>query len=446
MKSISKRIKKAYPGIAVFLIMMMLYGCANPFAQAEPENTSKVEEQVTSRPEDHVISLADSMDEQAIIVSVNTIESRMQFYNLDVGRTYSLSYNGLTNVKNRFGEALVAGQLKEGDIARVTFMKDSRLVKSVTLLESEELSLLTEDAPLNLVAFTGVIDEEQYKVNENIPFLSDGKIITYEELNPIDRIKLNIIDKEIKSVTVEKGHGYVRLQGHEPFIDGWVEVGNVIAPVEAEMLMSVPEGNYELYISKDNVQGTEKVAVNRDKETLVDLSKLDTEQIQKTGKVFFTISPGSAKLYIDGEEKDYSEEIELTYGIHQMIARAPGYKGLTQYFKVGQDMANLNVELTKGEDDDEEEEIISANTAKTATSPSEHRVYIDSPSGSELYLNGSSVGIIPPSFAKKEGALVISIRQEGRQPRSYTLQIDDSDKDMTYSFSELPESTASIYE
>ena len=40
-------------------------------------------------------------------------------------------------------------------------------------------------------------------------------------------------------------------------------------------------------------------------------------------------------------------------------------------------------------------------------------------------------------FAKKEGTYVVSLRRDGYQTRSYTLQIDTSEKDVRYSFSDL---------
>ena len=66
-------------------------------------------------------------------------------------------------------------------------------------------------------------------------------------------------------------------------------------------------------------------------------------------------------------------------------------------------------------------------------------MYIDAPVGAELYLDGSYVGIVPVNFEKKAGTYIVSLRRDGYQTRSYTLQVDDSQKDVTYSFSELLE-------
>lgn len=423
-----------------FLLLLFfcsfLYGCDGcGEEQSEPE-TEEVLIQSTYQEK-----LADSMDE-AILISVSEEKKQIRLYNLVLGRTYTLDYNGATGMKNRFGDELVAGQLSEGDMVRVTFLKDEKLAKSIQLLDRVTTYEGISDFTINKVACTMSFGGNLYNLHENMPVLSAGRQITLEEINPADTLKIVAEDHQIYGITVEQGHGYVRLSGHEAFVGGWIEIGQaVITEVTDEMLLVVPEGVYTLYISKDGVAGSREISVVRDEETQVDVSELQTEKIKKTGKIIFTISPTTAELYIDGKETDYSGEVELDYGIHQMKVKAEGYSTLVQYVKVGEAFANLNIELEKSdgsEEDGDEEETVSANSASTATT-SGYRVYIDAPVGAELYLDGSYVGIVPVNFEKKAGTYIVSLRRDGYQTRSYTLQVDDSQKDVTYSFSELLE-------
>jgi hypothetical protein len=55
----------------------------------------------------------------------------------------------------------------------------------------------------------------------------------------------------------------------------------------------------------------------------------------------------------------------------------------------------------------------------------------------EVYLDGNYIGITPTSFDKVAGSYVISLRKTGYQTRSYTLQIDNEEKDLNYTFSDL---------
>jgi hypothetical protein len=68
-------------------------------------------------------------------------------------------------------------------------------------------------------------------------------------------------------------------------------------------------------------------------------------------------------------------------------------------------------------------------------------VYIDAPEGAEVYLDGNYVGISPCSFKKSSGSHVITLRKSGYETRSYTVQVDDEEKDTSYSFTDLEKSS-----
>ena len=428
--------KKAKRTGFFFLLLagFLLIGCGN--SQPEQQQEEEIVEQIVYRQ-----ALADSLDE-AVIVSIDQEKSSIRFYNLTLGRTYVLTYNGATGMKNKFGDELVVGQLSEGDMVRVTFLKEEKLAKSIQLLDDVEINLVDSDFEINKAARTMTFDGEQYSLHKNVALLSMGDQIQIEEINPVDGLKVITRDHEVCAIAVATGHGYVRLTGHDAFVDGWIEVGqSYVSKVTEEMLIPVQEGDYLLYISKDGVAGSKEITVVRDEETLVDISELQTELTKKMGKIIFTITPASAKLTIDGEEVDYSTEVELEYGIHQIKVSAEGYSTLSQYIKVGEPLANINLKLKEPDESDEKEEekeenpSVSSNTI--ISSPSDYRVYIDAPRGAEMYLNGRYVGTIPLNFAKEPGTYIISLRKTGYQTRSYTLQIDDSEKDVSYSFSEL---------
>lgn len=392
-------------------------------------------------------TLADSMDE-AVIMSVDEEKNFIQFYNLTIGRTYTLSYDGTTGMKNKFGDEMVAGQFASGDMVRVTFIKDEKRAKSLQLLDDVSVSRIDSGYEINKAAYTMSFGGDQYALHKNAVVLFKGKQIQMEEINPVDGLKIIARDHEVYAITVETGHGYVRLTGHESFVGGFIEIGQtVIREVTDEMLIVVPEGEYSLYISNNGVAGSKDISVVSDEETLVDVSELQTEKIKKTGKIIFTITPATAKLYVDGNETDYSGEVELDYGIHQISVKEEGYSTLTQYIKVREPMSNLNIALEESDGSEEEEDeddnkteekkpAVSSNSTNTAGA-SDYRVYIDAPVGAELYLNGSYVGVVPANFPKQAGTYIISLRRDGYQTRSYTLQIDSSNKDISYSFSEL---------
>ena len=65
-------------------------------------------------------------------------------------------------------------------------------------------------------------------------------------------------------------------------------------------------------------------------------------------------------------------------------------------------------------------------------------MYVESPEGAEVFVDGIYVGIAPISFIKPEkGSHVITLSRNGYVTKSYTVSVADDDRDVTLSFSEL---------
>lgn len=468
--------------------MLLLCGCGREEVTEEPPKSAEYVKPV------YMEQKADSLDEEAVLVSIDEDKKEIRFYNMTAGRIYTLVYDNTTRFSNRFGDELVTGQLSPGDMAVITFIKDKKQLKTFRL--SEDISIIDAagDFSINTAAMTMTIGTEEYEFAKTAAAFSSGEKIELSEIHPIDQLRVAQKDHVIRALTVSRGHGYVRLVGADAFVGGWVEVGSVVSPVTGEDLLTVPTGAYDLYISKDGVAGEIPVTVEKDTEAQADVSGLQTDQIKKTGKIVFTITPSGAKLSVDGEETDYTKPVELDCGIHQIRIKATGYKTLTQYIKVGETPSTINVDLEISDGKEEEDSDDSrknpsqastgistgsssgsspvttgvstgsdtntsntTNTTKpntagtgntngtatgtetpgTVSSASEYRVYIDAPVYAELYVDGAYVGIVPTSFEKKKGTYIVSLRRDGYANRSYTIQVDDSEQDVSYSFSDL---------
>lgn len=389
---------------------------------------------------------ADSLD-RAVVLKIDEDNTQVTFKNLSTGRNYTLTYDRTTSIKDRYDEEIVPGQLKTGTVVHVTFLKGKKLARKILTDSSCTNTEAANNFSINSASGIMVISEKQYKLADNFAVISNSREIDLMEIDSADVLSVNAEERTVYSIVVEKGHGYVRLLNDEYFIGGFVEIGqSIIKPITESMLLVVPEGTYTLLVSNDGYGGEKEIVVERDKELLVDLSGLKGTQEKKLGKIVFTISPSNATLYIDGKEVDYSQPVELEYGIHRMVLKAEGYSTLSQYIKVGQASANIDVVMQQGESTTEEtptDTSVSGNTVTTGNSAdssnplSEFSIYVDAPEGAELYLDGSYVGIVPVKFTKVSGSHTISLRKNGYQAKSYTLQIDSTSKDVTYSFSEL---------
>lgn len=410
----------------------------------------------------------DSMD-TAVVVSVSEEQGRITLLNRIVNKNYTLSYDGTTVITDKYGEALSAAQLAPGDIVDVCFQhrpkKCVSITRSPSAWEADVTAGFTVNQTRGQISFNG----ELYTLAERMVLLSGGEEIELTDLNERDVLSVKGIDNTVYSILVEKGHGYLRLTGTEYFVDGFVEVGQqMVQRITEDMLLTVPEGEYTVVVRNGVHGGSKKTTIYRDEETVLDVSDLKGEEV-KTGNVFFTLTPADANVYIDGEKIDTSAYVTLEYGIHQMIVKAEGYETISQYLKVGQENANLNVEMepdgdaessgqTAGEsgtdmEEEEEPESVSGEApdetdnsmtgSEVTAGDGTWHVKVNAPEEAEVYVDGNYVGLAPVSFPKVAGSHVISLRRNGYQTRSYTIQVDEEEKDMELSFSELVKKTDS---
>jgi hypothetical protein len=435
-----------------------------------------------------------------ILVSKDDENKTLTFYNLDVERNYTLEYDGTTCFYDKYGNTLSLDQIEPGDIVDVKFIKEKKRLSEVRLSKDSWTIKETDRYSMDEIKKEVTIGEDVYKVASDCVYFSEGSRITESDIISTDKLTFKGIGNKVYSVSVEKGHGYLRLTGHQGFIDGWIEIGySVIQKVTEDMLITVPEGKYQVIISAAGTTAEKSVVINRNSESSLDFSDVVFAK-PKTGTVLFSVNPNTAKLYIDGEQKSASESIELTYGLHQLICKAEGYTTITQYLNVGQPTAGIDITLEKidseseSDKDSSKEETASNNTSTQSTESSSssqgtgqssqssqsssqstgnngntestsssgqtaesgtgstdssnasattdvtttyYKVYIDSPAGAEVYLDGAYVGIAPCSFKKASGLHIVTLSKTGYVTRSYTISVDTDDKDVSFSFADL---------
>lgn len=416
---------------------------------SEPAVSGSEEETQTRVDTGFVVTTPDSYDsaDTPILISKDLNENTVTFLNLDLGKKYTLSFDGTTKFYNKYGESIALDQIDVGDIVDVTFLKSRKHLTAMTLSSDAWHYDNVEKYEFNTVKKEVSIGDEIYKLSENTQYLSEGRSIEEMDLNAADILSFQGIDNTVLSVTVEKGHGYLRLANSESFIGGWIEIGQAqIQRITEDMLLVVPEGSYQVNISYKGSGGVKSVIINRDEETTLDIGDLEVEE-PRTGTVLFSLNPSNAELYVDGTQVDASQPIILEYGIHQLIARADGYQSLTQYLRVGDESAGINIVLDKENNTDDTASSSASDSSGSSTSGTVdtttdyYKVYIDAPEGAEVYLDGSYVGISPCSFKKTSGSHVVTLRKTGYATRSYTIQIDEEEKDISYSFADLETST-----
>lgn len=471
---------------------VMLTGCAqnaNTFtALMTNEGQGSLEEVQSAESETTINELNRSgiydSEDAAVVVKKDLEAGTVQFQNITSSRRYTLNYDGTTAVYDKNDQALSMEQLKEGSVVTVRFYKPRKALAYVKENPNCVSYNNVRNYSMDLRKGTITIGNELYNISSHVVVASGGRETDMMEVNQMDVLSVWGYKNMIYGINVEKGHGYLRLQNEDYFVNGWIDIGDsVIRKVAQDMLLVVPEGTHTVTVSNKGSSATQEITFARNEEMAWDLGDVEITVVQK-GTVIFTLTPVMAKVFIDGREVNVSKPVEIEYGLHQMRITADGYDTVAQYIRVAEPSANVAVELEKSEeetteqtsetsseqaskepsveeadkqDDSEEEEETSKKyqsksaddseeemseedkKSSVASSTGKYKVYIDAPDGVEAYLDGNYIGITPVSFNKTAGNYVVTLRKSGYQTRSYTLQIDEEEKDVNYSFTDLVE-------
>ena len=389
----------------------------------------------------------DSAD-TAVIRELDMEQRKITFMNIETGKYYTLDYDGATLIADKYGNGMSMSQMHDGDIVDVTFLRSRKKLSSIKLSDSAWVMENVEKYSFDVLEKSAEVGSGIYSLRNNLVVSSEGKDAQLEDIIRGDVVSVSGVGNSVYSVVVEEGHGYLRLSANDYLKGGWIEVGQaVIQQITEDMLLVVPEGSYNVHLTANGIDEVRQVTVYRNQELTLDVSGLEPEA-PKVGKIVFAISPSNASVLIDGEQVDISGPVEVEYGVHQLMVRADGYETVTQYIRVGQELASISITLEEEEpgtaqkDDDAADSSVSGNGSEISSSDlSSYKVYIQSPEDVEVYWDGVYKGLAPVSFKKESGIHTVTLRKPGYVTKSYTVQIDEEENDVTYSFSSLIKET-----
>lgn len=480
----------------IIIVIVTVLGIYYISKEYEKQQAAKKAEQIQSaapgeREKDPVSSDDLVYQTIAMLVGKNEEEHKLKLMSVESDKLFELEYKGSTPIYGKHGNYLTLAEVPLGEILDVTYSIHSRELYELRI--SGEAWTFTDVTKFDINPEEGRMDiaGSTYKLPKTAIVSYRNELATFMDVTNVDTLTVKGYGRKVCSVIVDRGHGYLRLLNDSYFEGGWIEIGQeIIRTVKEEMLIPVPEGNYHVRLTNRGYAAEEDVVIERDKESEIDLSKVDIKEVA-VGHVSFTIVPDYAQLFVDGVMTDFEERVPLEYGIHRVHAELAGYESVDTNIRVSDKFANVDISLERSENDTS-----SSSTAKTAATESEtsanasadsttaaaasttaiadtsgrtaaatanltttsastsvtasydttsadvisstRKMYIESPEGAEVYIDGIYTGIVPVSFAKPErGSHVITLSRNGYVTKSYTIAVSDDDRDVTLSFSEL---------
>lgn len=389
-----------------------------------------------------------------VLIGKNPDEKKLTVRHLGEIDDFDLSYDQTVPFSNKYGDVITASELLNGEILNIIYSKHSKKVLNVQISDStwsmSDISDYTIDDNRKIITIMG----DNYQYGSDIAIYSNDEPARLMDITDMDTLTFKGYNRRVCSMIVNEGHGYLRIKNDAYFVGGFIEVGQkIIKPITEDMLLTVPEGRYKVRVTNRGYAGEENVIIERDKETVLDLAEIEVEEVA-IGHVQFEITPDFAQLYIDGEITDYEERVPLEFGVHNIRVKAAGYETVETNIKVGDNYANVAIdldELPEGEEEEEEEDEkdqndveapadttdSSTDSSAAATISGTKKIYVESPGGAEVYLDGNYIGVAPVSTGKVTGSHSITLSQTGYQTKSYTIYVENDSNDVTLSFSEL---------
>ena len=418
----------------------------------------------------------------AAIRAVDVDNKEIRFRNHSTGKTYTLSYDNTSMMFDIYGRALSPRLLEVGQIVEVTFLKSTKHITTLDVSREAWTIASTRDHDLVRNDGTAVVKGDVYKIDPRTLIIAEDKLALAEDILSTDTVTVSGIGKDIYSVVVQSGHGYVSLSSetveNQSLVGAWLELDNeVIHKISPNMLLSAPEGDYNLQILGNGANYQSEVSINRNQETVIDTSNVTISR-PKEGLVTFDIDPDTADVFVDGTRMLTGVPQTIQYGYHNLKIIADGYVTQTKYLKVGTPKSVISITLEKEESAEEASSatasislphkessdasskastkekdknksssasssasrVISSNSSGKSTVDTGnkviegYRIYVDEPNGAELYFDGNYIGLIPCSIAKISGNHEIIIKKAGYETKSYRINIDRQETNLKYEF------------
>jgi hypothetical protein len=401
----------------------------------------------------------------AIIVGKDINSGKYTLRGISDGQDINLSFIDSSISLDKYGKNVTAEKLKVGEMVEATYNKETSEIISLQIWDKawryqgiSNWGLDGEDGSIRIA-------DKYYQYADYLLITRDGEELTLEELDTTDELLAVGYEKKIYSLIVTKGHGTLKFTDYEDFIGGTAYIGKrAVLAVEEDMVVTVREGEYEITLEKGRLTGTKTVKVVPEEEVEVNMGEFKLPPVQ-TAMVTLHVSPEGADLYVDGKEVSYTEAIELDYGKHSIKATLGGYKEYSGIIDVQEEEKELYIKLaaadnsseesTAGEENPAGEENSNTDSGNNGTSTdtdntnnngnnsnnsgntggtSKKYVYIQTPEGASVYVNGEFKGIAPVSYPKTTGQQYITLIQSGYNTKTYTVEVKDDGEDVKLNF------------
>ncbi len=366
---------------------MLFFGCGTYANNATVTNytgtaikNSKTDTVEVDDEENAAESEVAASEELYVIENFNMSDETMTLYSIDSGKQLRYSYNMTTKFLDKYGSNSTWAEFTTGSVVSISGMLPSsgalrQVQKSPDVWSYEDISKYTIDDYHNMIT----IDDKKYKITDDTRIYSDINQIQLADIGEDDIITVIGKDKEVYSIAITTGHGYITLVNTSLFDGSLIFIGNkIVSKVNGEETIEVPEGTYTVTVANNGWGGSEEFTIERNANTLVDLDSMKGEG-PSFCLVTFLVTVPDTYVYIDGKIIDVTEPQYVQYGTHRLVVRCSGYKPWNKTLVVNSESAEITLAMESDDDtatdttetaEETEEETTTSDTSEEETAGS----------------------------------------------------------------------------
>ncbi len=314
-----------------------------------------------------------------IVENLDMSDETISLFSVAEAKQYRYKYNMATRFLDKFGKNSVWASFTTGTVVTIGDLLPSSgalasIQKSGDVWIYEDLSKYKLDVDRNLIN----IDGSNYKITSTTKAYSDSEKILLSDIGEKDVITVVGYGKEILSIAVTTGHGYIYLTNTSLFDDSMIFIGNKIAfTVYGDQTIEVPEGTYKVTVANNGWGGSDDYTVCRNETTEINLDELKGDG-PSFGLLTFLVTVPDTYVYIDGEIVDVTEPQYVQYGPHKLVVKCDGYTSWNKTLVVNSESATITLEMeaeegqTPAADENTNAENTNAENAENSDANSEN--------------------------------------------------------------------------
>ena len=305
-----------------------------------------------------------------IIEQIDMIGETMTLYSPKTERQVRYGYTLSTRFMDAYGDSYSSIHFTPGQVVRLGEISASSTLSSVQMSDEVWNQKDITNYEIDIAKGIFTIGQTAYRITPDTMAFSQDAQISLDAIGAEDTLQVIGKDKEVWSVIVTTGHGYIQLQNSDTFVDSMICIGNrIFTKVTGDMRLEVPEGTYAITVANNGYGGTGDYTVVRGETTIVDLNQLKGSG-PKVCQLTFTSEVAGVSVYVDGEQITVGQAVPVTYGAHKLRVVAEGYDDWQKTLIVNSESATISLDMAQTEDTEDASQSSENTTQSTGGSTS----------------------------------------------------------------------------